>query len=41
MKVIVTKKNLLEGIRTASHAIGSRTALPILGHVLLDRKSVV
>ena len=36
MKAIVTKKNLLEGIRTASHAIGSRAALPILGHVLLS-----
>jgi len=36
MKVIVTKKNLLEGIRTASHAIDGRSALPILGHVLLS-----
>ncbi|BCW97292.1 MAG: DNA polymerase III subunit beta [Armatimonadota bacterium] len=36
MKAILTKKNLLEGIRTASHAISGRTALPILGHVLLS-----
>ena len=36
MKAILTKKNLLQGIRTASHAIGSRTALPVLGHVLLS-----
>jgi DNA polymerase-3 subunit beta len=36
MKAILTKRNLLEGIRTASHAISGRTALPILGHVLLS-----
>ena len=36
MKAILTKRDLLQGIRTASHAIGSRTALPILGHVLLS-----
>jgi len=36
MKAILTKKNLLEGIRTASHAIGGRSSLPILRHVLLS-----
>ena len=36
MKAVVTKKNLLEGIRTASHAIDGRSALPILRHVLLS-----
>ena len=36
MKAVVTKKNLLEGIRTASHAIDGRSVLPILGHVLLS-----
>ena len=36
MKAILTKRNLLEGIRTASHAIGARAALPVLGHVLLS-----
>jgi len=36
MKAILTKRDLLQGIRTASHAINSRAALPILGHVLLS-----
>ena len=36
MKAVVTKKNLLEGIRTASHAIGGRTAPLVLRHVLLS-----
>lgn len=34
MKAVLTKKNLLEGVRTAAHAIKTRPALPILGHVL-------
>ncbi|MEI6914223.1 MAG: DNA polymerase III subunit beta [Armatimonadota bacterium] len=34
MKAVLTKKNLLDGVRTAGHAISGRTALPILGHVL-------
>lgn len=36
MKAVLTKKNLLEGVRTAGHAISGRTALPILGHVLIE-----
>ena len=36
MKAILTKRNLLQGIRTASHAIDARAALPILGHVHLS-----
>ena len=36
MKAILTKKNLLQGIRTASHAITSRPTLFVLGHVLLS-----
>jgi len=36
MKAILTKRNLLEGIRTASHAAGGRTAPPVLRHVLLS-----
>jgi len=36
MKAILTKRDLLQGIRTASHAINSRAALPVLGHVLLS-----
>ena len=36
MKAILTKKNLLQGIRIASHAIDGRSTLPILGHVLLS-----
>lgn len=35
MKAVVTKKHLLEGVRTACHAITGRTALPILGHLLV------
>jgi len=36
MKAILTKRDLLQGIRIASHAIGGRTSLPILRHVLLS-----
>jgi DNA polymerase-3 subunit beta len=36
MKAILTKKNLLEGIRTASHAIDARAVMPVLRHVLLS-----
>lgn len=36
MKAVLTKTNLLEGIRAAGHAISTRTALPILGHVLIS-----
>ena len=36
MIAIVTKKNLLQGIRTASHAIDARSVLPILRHVHLS-----
>jgi len=36
MKAILTKRNLLEGIRTASHAIDGRSVVPVLRHVLLS-----
>ncbi|MCC6485758.1 MAG: DNA polymerase III subunit beta [Armatimonadetes bacterium] len=35
MKASISKKHLLDGIRTAAHAIRGRTALPILSHVLI------
>ncbi len=36
MKAVLTKKNLLDGVRTAALAISTRTALPILGHILIS-----
>ncbi len=36
MKAVLTKKNLLEGVKIAGHAISGRTALPILGHVMVS-----
>lgn len=38
MKAVLTKKNLLDGVRTAGHAISGRTALPILTHVHLSTR---
>jgi DNA polymerase-3 subunit beta len=36
MKAILTKKNLLQGICTASHAIDARALMPVLRHVHLS-----
>lgn len=36
MKAVVSKKNLLDGVRTAGHAINQRTALPMLSHLLIS-----
>ncbi len=34
MKAVLSKKNLLDGVRTAGHAISARSALAVLTHVL-------
>ena len=41
MNIVCKKEDLIKATNVAIRAVSSRTTMPILEHLLLDRKSVV